>query len=195
MPQLYADGVLLVGDCAAFLNSQRIKGIHTAMKSGMLAAEAAHAALKAGRAGDELGAYPEAFRASWLHDELHRARNFKPWMSKGLLTGTLMVGVDQVLLRGKAPWTLSHKGPDHAQTRPARDFSPISYPKPDGVLTFDRLSSVFVSNTNHEEDQPVHLKVSLASFVVTSLGLIVVRHRRGRLVGGLHTFLRRARRK
>jgi electron-transferring-flavoprotein dehydrogenase len=129
----------------------------------MLAAEAAHAALGAGRGGDELTAYPEAFRASWLHDELHRARNFKPWMSKGLYTGSLMVGIDQVLFRGHAPWTLQHKGPDHAQTRPAAEFSPISYPKPDGVLTFDRLSSVFVSNTNHGEDQPAHLTLKDAS--------------------------------
>jgi electron-transferring-flavoprotein dehydrogenase len=123
----------------------------------MLAADAAHDALAAGRSGDELSAYPEAFRSSWLHDELHRARNFKPWMSKGLYTGTLMVGIDQVLFRGRAPWTLHHKGGDHEQTRPASEFSPISYPKPDGILTFDRLSSVFISNTNHSEDQPPHL--------------------------------------
>jgi electron-transferring-flavoprotein dehydrogenase len=123
----------------------------------MLAAEAAAEALKAGRAADELEAYPQAFRGSWLHEELHRARNFKPWMSKGLYTGTLMVGIDQVLFQGKAPWTLSHKGSDHAQLRPASEFEPIRYAKPDGVLTFDKLSSVFISNTNHGEDQPAHL--------------------------------------
>jgi hypothetical protein len=119
-----------------------------------------------GRGSDELAAYPEAFRASWLYDELHRARNFKPWMSKGLYTGSLMVGVDQVLFRGKAPWTLSHNVPDHLKTRPASEFSPIAYPKPDGVLTFDRLSSVFVSNTNHNEDQPVHLTLKDPSIPV-----------------------------
>jgi electron-transferring-flavoprotein dehydrogenase len=157
LPKLVFPGGALIGDEAGFLNASRIKGSHCAIKSAMLAADAAHEALAAGRTGDELSAYPEAFRASWLHEELHRARNFKPWMSKGLYAGSLMVGIDQVVLRGKAPWTLHHKGSDHAQTRPARDFSPIVYPKPDGVLTFDRLSSVFVSNTNHNEDQPSHL--------------------------------------
>jgi electron-transferring-flavoprotein dehydrogenase len=157
LPKLVFPGGALIGDDAGFLNASRIKGSHAAMKSGMLAAEAAHAALKAGRAGDELGAYPEAFRASWLHDELHRARNFKPWLSKGLYSGSLMVGIDQVLFRGKAPWTLHHKAWDHDQTRPASKFSPIAYPKPDGVVSFERLSSVFISNTNHNEDQPAHL--------------------------------------
>jgi electron-transferring-flavoprotein dehydrogenase len=123
----------------------------------MLAAEAAHEALDAGRGGDELAAYPEAFRSSWLYDELYRARNFKPWMAKGLYLGTLMFGIDQVLLRGRAPWTLHHHAADH-ETLKAKDLAkPITYPKPDGVLTFDRLSSVFISNTNHGEDQPVHL--------------------------------------
>ncbi len=157
LPKLVFPGGALVGDDAGFLNASRIKGSHTAIKSGMLAAEATVDALKAGRAGDELAAYPEAFRASWLHDELHRARNFKPWMSKGLYTGTLMVGIDQVLFRGKAPWTLHHHGADHEQIRPAAEFSPRRYPKPDGVLTFDRLTDLSFSNTNHGEDQPVHL--------------------------------------
>jgi electron-transferring-flavoprotein dehydrogenase len=157
LPELVFPGGALIGDEAGFLNASRIKGSHCAIKSAMIAADAAHEALAAGRARDELRAYPEAFRASWLYDELHRARNFKPWMSKGLYAGTLMFGIDQVLFRGRAPWTLHHKGGDHEQTRPASEFSPISYPKPDGVLTFDRLSSVFVSNTNHNEDQPVHL--------------------------------------
>jgi len=157
LPKLVFAGGALIGDDAGFLNASRIKGSHCAIKSGMLAAEAAAEALRAGRAADELAAYPEAFRASWLHDELHRARNFKPWMSKGLYMGTLMVGIDQVVFQGKAPWTLDHKGPDHAQLRPAAEFSPIRYPKPDGVLTFDKLSSVFISNTNHGEDQPPHL--------------------------------------
>jgi electron-transferring-flavoprotein dehydrogenase len=159
LPKLTFPGGALVGDDAGFLNASRIKGTHGAIKSGMLAAESAFAALEAGRRQDELGSYPEAFRASWLHDELHRARNFKPWMSKGLYTGTLMVGIDQVVFRGKAPWTLTHHHADHDTLRPKSEFQPIAYPKPDGVLTFDRLSSVFVSNTNHEEDQPSHLRL------------------------------------
>src|SRR5687767_4029161 len=157
LPKLTFPGGCLVGDDAGFLNVSRIKGSHAAMKSGMLAAEAAFAALRAGRSHDELNAYPETFRASWLHDELHRARNFKPWMAKGLALGTLMVGVDQVLLGGRAPWTLRHTHADHETLRTRSESAPIAYPKPDGVLTFDRLSSVFVSNTNHAEDQPGHL--------------------------------------
>jgi electron-transferring-flavoprotein dehydrogenase len=157
LPKLVFPGGALIGDDAGFLNASRIKGSHCAIKSGMLAAEAACAALAANRSGDELSAYPEAFRSSWLHEELHRARNFKPWMSKGLYTGTLMVGIDQVLFRGKAPWTLHHGHADH-ETLKKKSFSEeIRYPKPDGVLSFDRLSSVFISNTNHNEDQPIHL--------------------------------------
>ena len=157
LPRLVFPGGALIGDEAGFLNASRIKGSHCAIKSGMLAAEAAAAALGAGRARDSLDAYPQAFRASWLHDELHRGRNFKPWMSKGLYTGALMVGIDQVVLRGKAPWTLGHGHADHETLVPKSRAQPIEYPKPDGKLTFDRLSSVFVSNTNHNEDQPVHL--------------------------------------
>jgi electron-transferring-flavoprotein dehydrogenase len=157
LPTLAIPGAALIGDEAGFLNASRIKGSHAAIKSGMLAAEAAAAALKAGRSGDTLDEYPRAYRESWLHDELYRARNFKPWMSKGLYLGSAMVGIDQVVFRGKAPWTLEHKGPDNAQLRPASEFSPIAYPKPDGVLTFDRLTNVAFSGTNHNEDQPVHL--------------------------------------
>ena len=157
LPRLAFPGGVLIGDEAGFLNASRIKGSHCAIKSGMLAAEAAVKALESGRMQDELASYPESFRASWLYEELHRARNFKPWMSKGLYLGTAMVGLDQVLLRGKAPWTLRHDHADHEQLKPASQFSPIAYPKPDGVLTFDRLSSVFISNTNHSEDQPPHL--------------------------------------
>ncbi|HZQ72621.1 MAG TPA: electron transfer flavoprotein-ubiquinone oxidoreductase [Burkholderiales bacterium] len=173
LPKLALPGGVLIGDDAGFLNASRIKGSHAAIKSGMLAAEAAAAALKAGRANDSLDDYPAAFRASWLHDELYRARNFKPWMSKGLFLGSAMVGIDQVLFRGKAPWTLHHKGADHAQLRPASGFSPIKYPRPDGVLTFDRLTNVSFSGTNHNEDQPAHLtlkdpgvpvKVNLAEY-------------------------------
>src|SRR4051812_49404287 len=159
LPRLVFPGGALVGDDAGFLNASRIKGTHAAIKSGMLAAESAFEALAGGRAHDELESYPKAFRGSWLHEELHRARNFKPFMAKGLYTGTLMVGIDQVVFRGKAPWTLTHRHADHEQLRPKAEFAPIAYPKPDGVLTFDRLSSVFVSNTNHEEDQPSHLRI------------------------------------
>jgi electron-transferring-flavoprotein dehydrogenase len=157
LPKLTFPGGVLVGDDAGFLNASRIKGSHAAIKSGMLAADAAFAAVAAGRAFDELSAYPASFETSWLHDELHRARNFKPFMSKGLYTGTLMVGIDQVVFGGKAPWTLHHQHADHETLMKASDAAPITYPKPDGVLTFDRLSSVFISNTNHEEDQPAHL--------------------------------------
>ncbi len=170
LPKLAFPGGALIGCDAGFLNASRIKGSHAAMKSGMLAAEAAVDALAAGRAQDELSAYPAAFEQSWLHEELHVARNFKPWMSKGLYLGTLMVGIDQVLFRGKAPWTLHHQHADHECLRPAAEFQPIAYPKPDNVLTFDRLSSVFISNTNHTEHQPAHLTLKDAS-VPTAINL------------------------
>ncbi|MCM0045656.1 MAG: electron transfer flavoprotein-ubiquinone oxidoreductase [Burkholderiaceae bacterium] len=166
LPKLVFPGGALVGCDAGFLNASRIKGSHAAMKTGMLAAEAAVEAIAAGRAQDELSAYPAAFEQSWLHEELHVARNFKPWMSKGLYLGTLMVGVDQLVFRGKAPWTLRHRHADHECLRPASEFQPIAYPKPDNVLTFDRLSSVFISNTNHNEHQPAHLTLKDAAVPV-----------------------------
>ena len=166
LPKLTFSGGCLVGDEAGFLNASRIKGSHAAMKSGMLAAEAAFDALQAGRSGDELDAYNVAFQDSWLFDELYRARNFKQWMSKGLYSGTLMVGVEQTLLGGKFPWTLHHRHADHECLRPASECEPIDYPKPDGKLTFDRLSSVFISNTNHEENQPCHLVLKDATVPV-----------------------------
>jgi electron-transferring-flavoprotein dehydrogenase len=157
LPKLVFPGGALVGDNAGFLNAARVKGSHAAIKSGMLAAEAIHAAVAADRAHDELGDYPAGFAKSWLHDELHRARNFKPLMSRGLVAGSLLVGIDQVVFGGNAPWTFHHPGPDHEQLRPKGDCEPIAYPRPDGTITFDRLSSVFVSNVAHEEDQPAHL--------------------------------------
>lgn len=166
LPKLTFPGGALIGCDAGFLNASRIKGSHAAIKSGMLAADAAFDALGANRQFDELAAYPAAFERSWLHEELHKARNFKPWMSKGLLTGSLMFGIDQIVFRGKAPWTLRHSKADHACLKPAAECQPISYPKPDGKLTFDRLSSVFISNTNHAEDQPVHLTLKDASVPV-----------------------------
>ena len=166
LPKTVFPGGALIGDDAGYLNASRIKGSHAAIKSGMLAAEAAFEAVTGGRAYDELTAYPQAFKSSWLYEELHKARNFKPWMAKGLYTGTLMVGIDQVMFRGKAPWTLHHDHADHETLRKKTHVAPIQYPKPDGVLTFDRLSSVFVSNTNHEENQPVHLRLRDASVPV-----------------------------
>ena len=157
LPKLTFPGGVLIGCDAGFLNASRIKGSHAAIKTGMLAAQAAFDALNGERQHDELTAYPVAFEQSWLHEELYKARNFKPSMSKGLYTGTLLVCIDQVLFGGKAPWTLHHQHADHECLKPASDFTPISYPKPDGKLTFDRLSSVFISNTNHAEDQPIHL--------------------------------------
>ncbi|OMG55043.1 electron transfer flavoprotein-ubiquinone oxidoreductase [Azonexus hydrophilus] len=167
LPKTTFPGGVLVGDDAGFLNAARIKGSHCAIKTGALAAEACFEALSGSRQRDELVAYPEAFRQSWLYEELHRARNFKPWMSKGLWLGSLMFGIDQLLLRGKAPWTLRHTTPDHAKLRPAAEFAPIAYPKPDGVITFDRLSSVFLSATNHEEDQPCHLQLKDPAVAIT----------------------------
>jgi len=166
LPKLVFPGGCLIGDDAGFLNASRIKGSHGAIKSGMMAAEAAHAALAAGRSADALEAYPEAFRQSWLFDELYRARNFKPWMAKGLYTGTLMVGIDQVVFGGKAPWTLRHAHADHETLRKRTEVAPIDYPKPDGKLTFDRLTSVSFSSTNHGEDQPIHLTLKDAGVPV-----------------------------
>jgi electron-transferring-flavoprotein dehydrogenase len=166
LPKLTFPGGALIGCDAGFLNASRIKGSHAAMKSGMLAAEAAFDAIGAGRAQDELTAYTTSFEKSWLHEELHVARNFKPAMGKGLYLGTLLVGIDQVLFRGRAPWTLHHDHPDHLGLRPAAECTPIAYPKPDNVLTFDRLSSVFISNTNHNEHQPAHLTLTDADVPV-----------------------------
>ncbi len=157
LPKLVFPGGALIGCDAGFLNASRIKGSHTAMKSGMQAAEAAFVALQADRRHDYLERYPQDFKSSWVREELYAARNFKPWMNKGLYLGSLMVGIDQFVFRGKAPWTLHNTMPDHETLKPAAQCQPITYPKPDGKLTFDRLSSVYISNTNHAEDQPSHL--------------------------------------
>ena len=166
LPRFVFPGGCLVGCDAGFLNASRIKGSHAAIKTGMLAAEAAFEALGAGRSYDELRGYADAFSESWLHDELYRARNFKPAMSKGLWLGTALVGIDQVLFRGRAPFTPHSRQPDHAYLKPADQCEPISYPKPDGKLSFDRLSSVFIASTNHEENQPSHLTLKDASVPV-----------------------------
>ena len=166
LPRFVFPGGCLVGCDAGFLNASRIKGSHAAIKTGMLAAEAAFEALGAGRSHDELRGYAAAFSESWLHDELYRARNFKPAMGKGLWLGTALVGIDQVLFRGRAPFTLHSRQPDHAYLKPADQCEPINYPKPDGKLSFDRLSSVFIASTNHEENQPSHLTLKDASVPV-----------------------------
>ena len=166
LPKTVFPGGALVGCDAGYLNASRIKGSHAAIKTGMLAAEAAYEALQAGRAHDELSAYPEAFENSWLHTELNKARNFKQWFKKGRTVGTLMTGVEQFLLRGHVPWTIHRAAADHTYLKPAAECQPIQYPKPDGKLTFDRLSSVFISNTNHEENQPAHLTLKDASVPV-----------------------------
>ncbi|KLU20324.1 electron transfer flavoprotein-ubiquinone oxidoreductase [Caballeronia mineralivorans PML1(12)] len=166
LPKLVFPGGALAGDDAGFLNASRIKGSHAAIKSGKMAAEAAFDAVQAGRQADELTAYPDAFDSSWLKTELYRARNFKQWMSKGLYLGTLMVGLEQKVLGGNVPWTLHHQHADNETLKPASQCKPIVYPKPDGKLTFDRLASVFISNTNHEENQPAHLTLKDASVPV-----------------------------
>ena len=166
LPKTVFPGGALVGCDAGYLNASRIKGSHAAIKTGMLAAEAAFDALQTGRSHDELSAYPEAFENSWLHTELNKARNFKQWFKKGRTVGTLMTGVEQFVLRGHVPWTLHRAAADHTYLKPAAECQPIEYPKPDGKLTFDRLSSVFISNTNHEENQPAHLTLKDASVPV-----------------------------
>jgi electron-transferring-flavoprotein dehydrogenase len=157
IPKLTFPGGALVGCAAGFMNVPKVKGTHTAMKSAMLAADALADALAGG--GDEaLASYDVRLRESWVYRELHQVRNIRPGFHFGLLAGLLHAAIDTFVFRGKAPWTLHHK-PDHAQLKLAKDAAKISYPKPDGVLTFDRLSSVFLSSTNHEENQPAHLKL------------------------------------
>lgn len=163
LPKLTFKGGALVGDAAGFLNMPRIKGIHTAMKSGMLAAEAMFPelanleAVEAPESGQEAAAYQNLFEQSWAYRELHAARNVRPSFKWGLWAGMAYTGLDQMIFKGRAPWTLKHHGADHDQLKKAAQCAPIQYPKPDGVLTFDRLSSVFLANTAHDESQPDHL--------------------------------------
>ncbi|WP_020394697.1 electron transfer flavoprotein-ubiquinone oxidoreductase [Thiolinea disciformis] len=166
LPKLTFPGGVLIGCDAGTLNMPKIKGTHTAMKSGMLAAEAAFQALQNTDSSPELSAYTEAFKNSWVQTELHAARNVRPSFKWGLWVGTLYTGIDQILFRGKAPWTLKHGHKDNETLLNKEQATPIVYPKPDGVLTFDRLSSVYISGTNHEENQPAHLKLSDPSIPV-----------------------------
>jgi electron-transferring-flavoprotein dehydrogenase len=162
LPKLVFPGGALIGCDAGTLNAARIKGSHAAIKSGMLCAEAiCEAVFKHDRRHDELKSYPEAFERSWLFDELNQARNFKQWFKKGNWVGMLMTGIEHWLLPKlgikSPPWTIHRTQFDHVRLKPAAECARIEYPKPDGVLTFDKLSSVFISNTNHEENQPAHL--------------------------------------
>ena len=166
LPKLTFPGGLLIGCEAGTLNMPKIKGTHTAMKSGMLASEAAFAALADGAQTAELTAYADAFKDSWAYQELHDARNVRPAFKWGLIAATLYTGIDQVLLRGKAPWTLKLGHTDNESLRKAADSTPIEYPRPDGEVTFDRLTNVSFSATNHEEDQPCHLTLKDASVPV-----------------------------
>ncbi|MBP9061836.1 MAG: electron transfer flavoprotein-ubiquinone oxidoreductase, partial [Rhodoferax sp.] len=167
LPKTVFPGGALIGCNAGYLNVSRIKGSHAAMKSGMLAAEAAYEAVTGGRQHDELSAYPEAFENSWLYKELNKSRNFKAWFKYGLRVGTLMNGVEQFALKGNFPWTIRRDKADHSYLKPAAECQPIVYPKPDGKLTFDRLSSVFISNAVHEENQPAHLTLKDAQVPVS----------------------------
>jgi len=165
IPKLTFPGGLLIGDTAGFLNVPKIKGTHMAMKSGMVAAEAVFAAATAGRSADEISEYSERLKKSWLWDELYAARNIRPSFRWGLWGGLLYSAVDTYVFRGHAPWTLHHHE-DHSALKPARDCPKIEYPKPDGKVSFDKLSSVFISNTNHEENQPCHLTLKDAGVPV-----------------------------
>ena len=159
MPKLTFPGGALIGDTAGFLNVPKIKGTHAAMKSGMLAAEAVADALESGRPAEPIG-YTKRFKTSWLSDELRGVRNIRPSFAKyGLLGGLAYSAADTYIFRGRAPWTFRHPHADNETLVPAASAPRIEYPKPDGKLTFDKLSSVFVSNTNHTEDQPVHLRL------------------------------------
>ena len=162
VPKLVFPGGAFIGCEAGFLNVPKIKGSHTAMKSGMLAAESIADALIGGDEGyGVIESYEEAYKTSWIYEELHAARNLRPAAARwGNRLGFLYGGLDLKLFGGKLPWTLKHHKPDHACLKPANEMPVIEYPKPDGVITFDRLSNVFYSNTNHEEDQPVHLTLA-----------------------------------
>jgi electron-transferring-flavoprotein dehydrogenase len=171
LPKTVFAGGALIGCEAGFLNAPRIKGSHAAIKTGMMAGEAAFEAVCAGRAQDELTAYPAAFEASWLHGELQQARNWKQWFKYGLVAGSIMTGIEYWLLPRlgikNPPWTKHRDKADHLYLKPAADCPKIDYPKPDGKLSFDKLSSVFISNTNHEEHQPCHLTLKDAAVPVS----------------------------
>jgi len=156
LPKMYMPGALLIGCDAGTLNMPKIKGSHTAMKSGMIAAETIVENLKENK---DLSIYEEKFKSSWVYKELYEARNVKPSFSWGLILGIIFTGIDQILFRGKLPFTLKHKHADHETLKPANKMKKIEYPKPDNIITFDKTSSVYLTGTNHTENQPVHLQL------------------------------------
>jgi len=156
LPKMFMPGALLIGCDAGTLNMPKIKGSHTAMKSGIIAAETINFHFEK---GDELSVYEKIFKESWLYKELYRARNVKPSFSWGLILGIIFTGIDQILFRGRLPFTLKHKHADHETLKPADEMPKIDYPKPDNVITFDKTSSVYLTGTNHEDNQPVHLQL------------------------------------
>ncbi len=156
LPKMYMPGALLIGCDAGTLNMPKIKGSHTAMKSGIIAADTISQHLKEKK---DLSVYEEKFKNSWLYKELYEARNVKPSFSWGLIIGIIFTGIDQILFRGKLPFTLQHKHADHETLKPASDMPKINYEKPDNKITFDKTSSVYLSGTNHTENQPVHLQL------------------------------------
>lgn len=165
LPKLSFAGGVLIGDCAGFLNVPRIKGIHTAMKSAMLAAEAVFPVLVAhdGELPEQnatASSYQSLFENSWLYQELHEVRNIRPAFKWGLLPAMIYTGLEQYVLKGRSPWTISHHKTDASSLKKAAECRPIAYPKPDGKITFDRLSSVFLANVSHEENQSVHLHLN-----------------------------------
>ena len=154
LPKMFMPGALLIGCDAGTLNMPKIKGSHTAMKSGLIAAETINEHFKNNK---ELSIYEEKFKKSWAYKELYEARNVKPSFSWGLILGILFTGIDQIIFRGKLPFTLKHKHADHETLKPAKEMKKINYPKPDNVITFDKTSSVYLTGTNHTDNQPVHL--------------------------------------
>ena len=171
LPQLYFPGGVLLGCSAGMVNVPRIKGSHNAVKSGMMAAEAAFEAIQGGRSSDELSGYEDAYKKSWVHKELWAVRNFKPlWSKFGTIPGIVLGGADAMIANmfgGWSPWgTIKHGKSDAESTGLAKDYKPIVYPKPDNVFSFDKLSSVFLSSTNHDENQPAHLKLKDPSIPV-----------------------------
>ena len=170
LPKLTMPGGLMVGDDAGFLNNLKQKGTHTAMKSGMLAAEAVYSAVKSGsNGGEELDSYIASFKSSWLYDELYTSRNTTQWWHKfGFFIGSALIWLDQTIFRGRLPFTLSDPKGDHEGMKLADKAKTPDYPKPDGVISFDILSSVYLTNTNHEEDQPCHLQLADESIPIAS---------------------------
>jgi len=163
LPDLIFPGGALLGCAAGFLNVPKIKGSHNAIKSGMLAAESAFSALEKDReaSGRLLTSYPEAVKSSWLYKDLYDSRNIRPAFNYGLVPGMIYSGIDWLITKGKEPWTLQHHGkPDNEQTKPAQQCAPIDYPKPDGIVSFDLLTNVARTGTNHNENQPAHLKLT-----------------------------------